>query len=174
MGRIRAVGEPETSEAGGDGQGVSSSSGPDVESGVAAYEEVHERQQRLKKAVKDAAAFGPSAKKPAQPGSVLYQVFEVQALLGAVAGGLAAFNLIWPSDEPSVARLLGMWSIWMWTIPSLRARQCPQEEKEALNYAFLLVPITNILIPFAVKSFSAIYVADVAITLALYKWKVWK
>ena len=163
---LRALEEPGTSAASGEEE--------DVGRGVAAFEEVHERQQALKKAVKDAAAFGPSAKKPAQPGSVLYKVFEVQAALGAAAGGLAAFNLIWPSDEPSVARLLGMWSIWMWTIPSLRARQCAQDEKEALNYAFLLIPITNILIPFAVKSFSAIYVADVAITLALYKWKVWK
>ena len=29
-----------------------------------------------------------------------------------------------PQDEPNIARLMGMWSIWMFTVPSLRAREC--------------------------------------------------
>jgi hypothetical protein len=51
-------------------------------------------------------------------------VFEVQAWLGLAAGGLLSFNLLFPTDEPSIPRLLGMWSIWMFTVPSLRAKEC--------------------------------------------------
>jgi hypothetical protein len=40
------------------------------------------------------------------------QVFEVQAWLAVVVGGLLSFNVIFPTDEPSIARLMGMWSIW--------------------------------------------------------------
>lgn len=46
-------------------------------------------------------------KNPAVKGSVLYNVFEVQAWLTLVAGGLLSFNLIFPSDEPDIARLMG-------------------------------------------------------------------
>jgi hypothetical protein len=51
-------------------------------------------------------------------------VFEVQAWLGLAVGGLLSFNLLFPTDEPSIPRLLGMWSIWMFTVPSLRAKEC--------------------------------------------------
>jgi hypothetical protein len=40
------------------------------------------------------------------------QVFEVQAWLAVVVGGLLSYNIIFPTDEPSIARLMGMWSIW--------------------------------------------------------------
>lgn len=44
---------------------------------------------------------------------MLYTVFEVQAWLSIVAGFLLSYNLIFPSDRPDIARLLGMWSVWM-------------------------------------------------------------
>jgi hypothetical protein len=37
---------------------------------------------------------------------------RAQAYLAVVVGGLLAYNVIWPSDEPSIARLMGMWSLW--------------------------------------------------------------
>ena len=52
-------------------------------------------------------ASGATGKNPAYKGSTLYTVFEVQAALAVVVGGLLAFNVIWPSDQPNVARLLG-------------------------------------------------------------------
>lgn len=52
------------------------------------------------------------------------QVFEVQAWVALVAGGLLSFNVIFPTDDPSIPRLMGMWSIWMFTVPSLRAKEC--------------------------------------------------
>ncbi|KAG6748542.1 hypothetical protein POTOM_048470 [Populus tomentosa] len=119
----------------------------------------------LKKVVqKTAATFAPRAstatKNPAVPGTTLYTVFEVQGYACMLLGGALSFNLIFPSNEPDIWRLMGMWSIWMFTIPSLRARDCSKNEKEALNYLFLLVPLLNVTIPFFWKSFALVWSAD--------------
>ncbi|KAM1311612.1 protein RESISTANCE TO PHYTOPHTHORA 1, chloroplastic-like isoform X2 [Malus sylvestris] len=131
----------------------------------------------LKKVVqKTAATFAPRAstasKNPAVPGSTLYTVFEVQAYASMLLGGVLSFNLIFPSNEPDIWRLMGMWSIWMFTIPSLRARDCSKNEKEALNYLFLLVPLLNVTIPFFVKSFAVVWSADTVAFFAMYAWKL--
>ncbi|CAL1362107.1 unnamed protein product [Linum trigynum] len=131
----------------------------------------------LKRVVqKTAATFAPRAstasKNPAVPGSTLYSVFEVQAYLSMVFGGALSFNLIFPSDEPDLWRLMGMWSVWMFTIPSLRARDCSNKEKEALNYLFLLVPLMNVAIPFFWKSFAVVWSADIVAFFAMYAWKL--
>lgn len=124
-------------------------------------------------AKKVASTFAPRSstargKNPAVKGSVLYTVFEVQAALSLVAGGLLAFNVVLPSDEPSIARLMGMWMCWILTVPSLRARDCEEREKDALNLLFLLIPIINVTIPFFWKSFAAVYSADVVALAAVY------
>lgn len=58
-----------------------------------------------------AGTFAPrpstATKNPAVKGSTLYYIFEVQAWLGLVAGGLLSFNILYPTDEPSIPRLLG-------------------------------------------------------------------
>ncbi|WVZ06264.1 hypothetical protein V8G54_019610 [Vigna mungo] len=70
-------------------------------------------------AQKTAATFAPRAstatKNPAVPGTVLYTVFEVQGYVSMLLGGALSFNLIFPSDEPDIWRLMGMWSIWMFS-----------------------------------------------------------
>uniref|UniRef100_A0A383VPR9 Uncharacterized protein n=1 Tax=Tetradesmus obliquus TaxID=3088 RepID=A0A383VPR9_TETOB len=119
-------------------------------------------------------ASGSTGKNPAVKGSVLYNVFEVQAWVALLAGGLLSFNVIFPTDEPSIARLMGMWSIWMFTIPSLRAKECAPREKDALNLLFLLVPLINVALPFVWKSFPFIFAADVAAVVSVYAVKgVW-
>lgn len=40
-------------------------------------------------------------------GSALYTVFEVQAWVSLAVGGLLSFNLLFPTDQPSIARMLG-------------------------------------------------------------------
>ena len=40
-------------------------------------------------------------------GSTLYTVFEVQAWISLAVGGLLSFNLLLPTDQPSIARMLG-------------------------------------------------------------------
>jgi hypothetical protein len=57
-------------------------------------------------------------------------------------------------------------------IPSLRARDCPAKEKEALNYLFLAVPLINVTLPLVWKSFAAVWSADVIAFFAMYAWKV--
>ena len=52
-------------------------------------------------------ASGATGKNPAYRGSTLYTVFEVQAWAAAAVSGLLSYNLIFPSDEPNIARLLG-------------------------------------------------------------------
>ena len=73
-----------------------------------------------------AATFAPRAstakKNPAVPGSALHDIFVYQSYVSLAVGGLLAFNVIFPSDEPDIARLMGMWSPWMLAVPSLRAR----------------------------------------------------
>ncbi len=69
-------------------------------------------------------------------------------------------------------RLIRMWSIWMFTVPALRARDCSAAEKDALNILFLLIPVLNVALPFVWKSFPFIYSVDVAALAALYAWKV--
>ncbi|KAI3732420.1 hypothetical protein L1987_63625 [Smallanthus sonchifolius] len=67
---------------------------------------------------------------------------------------------------------MGMWSIWMFTIPSLRARDCSKNEKEALNYLFLVVPLLNVMIPFFLKSFAVVWSTDTVAFFAMYAWKL--
>jgi hypothetical protein len=68
---------------------------------------------------KTAATFAPRAstatKNPAVPGTTLYTVFEVQGYVCMLLGGALSFNLIFPSNEPDIWRLMGMWSIWMFS-----------------------------------------------------------
>ena len=108
------------------------------------------------------------SKNPAFPGSTLYTIFEVQAWLSIAVGGLLAFNVLLPTDEPSIPRLVGMWSVWMFAVPSLRARDCSKREKDALNILFLAIPLVNVALPFVWKSFGAAFAADVALMAALY------
>ena len=58
-------------------------------------------------------------------------------------------------------------------IPSLRARDCSKNEKEALNYLFLIIPLLNIIIPFFWKSFAVVWSADTVAFVGMYAWKVW-
>uniref|UniRef100_A0A803MB95 Uncharacterized protein n=1 Tax=Chenopodium quinoa TaxID=63459 RepID=A0A803MB95_CHEQI len=124
---------------------------------------------------KAAATFAPRAstasKNPAVPGSTLYSVFEIQGYASMLLGGVLSFNLVFPSNEPDIWRLMGMWSIWMFTIPSLRARDCSNKEKEALNYLFLLIPLLNVIIPFFWKSFAVVWSADTVAFFLMYAWK---
>jgi hypothetical protein len=57
-------------------------------------------------------------------------------------------------------------------IPSLRARDCSKEEKEALNYLFLLIPLVNVILPFYWRSFSVVWSADTLAFIVMYTWKV--
>ncbi len=59
-----------------------------------------------------AATFAPRSstakgKNPAVKGTALYNVFEAQAWISLVIGGLLSYNVLFPSDQPDIARLMG-------------------------------------------------------------------
>lgn len=66
-----------------------------------------------------------------------------------------------------------MWTLWIFTVPSLRARDCSAAEKDALNLLFIGLPLLNITLPLIWKSFPFIYTTDVVVMGAIYAWKLW-
>jgi hypothetical protein len=148
-----------------------------VETTEEAKQTKQEAADALRRSInKTAATFAPRQSGAAKPnpafrGSWLYNVFEVQAWLAVAVGGLLSFNLLFPTDDPSIPRLMGMWSIWVFTVPSLRARECTPKEKDALNLLFLLLPLINVTLPLAWRSFAAVFSADVLALVAVYAWK---
>ena len=63
---------------------------------------------------------------------------------------------------------MGMWSVWMFAVPSLRARECDAREKDALNFLFVAIPLVNVLIPIVWKSFPAVFTADCVLMAYMY------
>jgi hypothetical protein len=59
----------------------------------------------------------------------------------------------------------------MFTVPSLRARECTPAEKDALNLLFLAIPVANVAIPFVAKDFGLIFAADCVLLAGVYAWK---
>lgn len=57
-------------------------------------------------------------------GSWLYTVFEVQAWLSLAVGGLLSFNLLFPTDQPSIARMLGCALLFFFSPPCLALGCC--------------------------------------------------
>ena len=72
-----------------------------------------------------------------------------------------------------VPRVCRMWCLWIFTIPSLRARDCAAAEKDALNLLFLGIPLLNITLPLLWMSFPFIYTVDCVVMAAVYGWKLW-
>ena len=134
--------------------------------------EVDVDKELKKNAAKIAGTFAPRSstakKNPAFKGSALYTIFEVQAYLSLVVGAMLSYNVLLPSDEPNIARLMGMWSVWMFAVPSLRARECDAKEKDALNFLFIAIPLVNVLIPVVWKSFAAVFTADCLLMAYMY------
>ncbi len=63
----------------------------------------------------------------------------------------------------------------MFTIPSLRAKDCTPREKDALNILFVAMPLMNIILPLVWKSFPFIFMADTVMVVAVYYWKgIWQ
>ncbi len=63
----------------------------------------------------------------------------------------------------------------MFTVPSLRAKECMPKEKDALNLLFVVLPLINVTLPFLWKSFPFIFTANAITVFGVYYWKgVWK
>eukprot|EP00179_Madagascaria_erythrocladioides_P029017 CAMPEP_0198333444 /NCGR_PEP_ID=MMETSP1450-20131203/18957_1 /TAXON_ID=753684 ORGANISM="Madagascaria erythrocladiodes, Strain CCMP3234" /NCGR_SAMPLE_ID=MMETSP1450 /ASSEMBLY_ACC=CAM_ASM_001115 /LENGTH=258 /DNA_ID=CAMNT_0044037963 /DNA_START=40 /DNA_END=816 /DNA_ORIENTATION=- len=100
----------------------------------------------------------------------LKDLFLYQGFLVGGIGGLLAYGTFpgWNGDIPLVAKALGFWTIWLFTIPSWRARKPTKVEKSALNVAFLATPLANLLIPIVSKDTFLIWSTNVLILLGCY------
>jgi len=68
-------------------------------------------------------------------------------------------------------RVLGFWSWWLFTVPSLRSiKPLPPAEKKALDAAFLLTLVASVAGPFATKDPAAIWWIDAAVVGACYAY----
>jgi len=112
----------------------------------------------------------------------LKTVFRSQAAFSLVGGALLATDHMpgFP-DLPIAARAFGFWTMWLFTIPSLRAVKpmgYPQwnvsgaQEKKALNLAFVLTPLTTIGLPFLTKDPSLIFDANLVAVALCYAFYV--
>lgn len=112
----------------------------------------------------------------------LKTVFRGQAVLSVLIGGALAFDKMpFYPDAPIAARAFGFWTMWLFTIPSLRAVKplgypqwnvSPAQEKKALNLAFVLTPLTTIALPFATKDPALIFTANTVIVAACYAFYI--
>lgn len=95
----------------------------------------------------------------------LKKVFLVQSVIFGLAGGVLSGD----PDVPLVGQALGFWMVWLFTIPSLRARKgTARWEKSALNIAFVTTPLVNVLLPAFTKNCLLIWTADVTVLAACY------
>lgn len=101
----------------------------------------------------------------------LKRLFLIQAIIFAFVGGLLASDSIPGIDVPLVGRALGFWTVWLFTIPALRARKgIARWEKSALNISFVGTPLVNVALPLVTKQCTTIWAADVAILLGCYAY----
>lgn len=101
----------------------------------------------------------------------LKQLFVAQAIGFAAVGGFLANDAVPGYHLPLVAQAFGFWLIWLFTIPSLRARKgTTKSEKSALNVSFLATPILNLILPTFTKNCGLIWAADVSFLVACYMY----
>ncbi|CAM9224579.1 unnamed protein product [Ectocarpus fasciculatus] len=99
----------------------------------------------------------------------LKKVFIGQAVITTILGGLMASDQVpfFPHVDISI-QVLGFWFVWLFTVPSLRARKPGASEKVALDIAFLATPVVSFAMPFATKDPVPIYWANIATLVACY------
>lgn len=101
----------------------------------------------------------------------LKNLFFVQSIIFGLIGGVLASDIVPGYSVPLVGQALGFWMIWLFTIPSLRARKgTPKWEKSALNIAFLITPLMNLVMPFATKNCGAIWAVNVTVLIGCYAY----
>ncbi|CAM9644148.1 unnamed protein product [Sphacelaria rigidula] len=99
----------------------------------------------------------------------LKKIFVGQAIITTILGGLMAYDAVPFFEDVDISvRVLGFWFIWLFTVPSLRARKPGAEEKVALNVAFLATPVISFIMPFITKDPIPIYWANIAVLAACY------
>ncbi|KAG8457138.1 hypothetical protein KFE25_012713 [Diacronema lutheri] len=92
----------------------------------------------------------------------LRALFRGQAYLSILISALVSYDALPGAGHLDIGvRVLGFWSWWLFTIPSLRSiKPLSPQEKGALNWAFLAVLFVSLAAPVATKEPSLIWWAD--------------
>lgn len=92
----------------------------------------------------------------------LRALFRGQSYLSVLASALVAYDAVPFAPHLDIGvRVVGFWSWWLFTIPSLRSiKPLSVQEKRALNYAFLAVLVVSLAAPAATKDTALIWWAD--------------
>ena len=102
----------------------------------------------------------------------LRSVFRGQALLCAAASLLLVYDAV-PvfGHQELYVRVLGYWSWWLFTIPSLRSiKPLSKEEKTALDVAFFATLVASVATPTFTKDLPTIWWVDFAVVAASYAY----
>lgn len=101
----------------------------------------------------------------------LKRLFLGQAVLSTVVSGFVAADALPWTSIPLVGRALAFWTVWLFTIPSLRARKgIAAWEKSALNVAFLATPLVNLTLPAITRNTAGIWASSVAVLAGCYAY----
>lgn len=98
----------------------------------------------------------------------LKNLFVAQSIIAGVISYGMVYNIV-PGVQLDISlQVLGFWMWWLFIIPSLRARKPSNEEKEALNIAFLASPILSLIMPTFTKDVTIIWWGNAIALLAAY------
>lgn len=94
----------------------------------------------------------------------LRALFRGQAYLSILISALVSYDAVPFAPHLDIGvRVVGFWSWWLFTIPSLRSiKPLSPQEKGALNWAFLAVLFVSLAAPVATKDPALIWWADAA------------
>eukprot|EP01038_Epipyxis_sp_PR26KG_P004759 gene4759-6673_t len=90
----------------------------------------------------------------------LKNLFVGQSVLAGGISLLMVYDAVPGIQTPLAVQVLGFWMWWLFIIPSLRARKPVDQEKEALNVAFLASPLVSLVMPVATKDIPTIWWAN--------------
>lgn len=97
-------------------------------------------------------------------------LFVGQSVLAGVLSFAMVYDLFPDTHLPLAIQVLGFWMWWLFIIPSLRARKPSNEEKEALNIAFLASPAVSLLMPTFTKDVAIIWWVNLVTMAACYAY----
>lgn len=100
----------------------------------------------------------------------LKNLFIFQSVLSGVASLGMVYNSIPGYEAPLPIQVLGFWMWWLFIVPSLRARKPSNEEKKALNIAFLVTPLVSFALPTITRDCPTIWWANAAAVVACYAY----
>ena len=90
----------------------------------------------------------------------LKNLFVGQSILAGMASLAMVYDAVPGQHLDLSIQVLGFWMWWLFIVPSLRARKPKEEEKEALNIAFLATPLVSVAMPIITKDIPTIWWAN--------------